>query len=85
MVMFLVKSIHLVLNFRFDVSVAYLRLIILLVVDDVPSTVRRSLTDFMNFKIKIAKSFDAHTCVHMNFKIKIAKSFDAHTCVHMDK
>jgi hypothetical protein len=67
MVMFLVlKSIHLVLNFRFDVSVAYLRLIILLVVDDVPSTVRRSLTDFMNFKIKIAKSFDAYTCVHMD-------------------
>jgi hypothetical protein len=67
MVMFLVlKSIHLFLNFRFDVSVAYLRLIILLVVGDVPSTVRRSLTDFINFKIKIAKSFDVHTCVHMD-------------------
>jgi hypothetical protein len=67
MVMLLVlKSIHLVLNFRFDVSVAYLRLIIFLVVDDVPSTVRRSLIDFMNFKIKIAKSFDAHMCVHMD-------------------
>jgi hypothetical protein len=67
MVMFLVlKSIHLVLNFRFDVSVAYLRLIILLVIGDVPSTVRRSLIDFMNFKIKIAKSFDVHTCVLMD-------------------
>jgi hypothetical protein len=39
-------------NLRFDVGVAYLRLIILSMEGDVPSTVMRSLIDFVNLKIK---------------------------------
>jgi hypothetical protein len=58
---FVMELIHLVLNPRFNVSVIYLRLIILLVVDNVPSIVRRFLTGFLNLKIKSVQSFiDAH-------------------------
>jgi hypothetical protein len=58
---FVMELIHLVLNPRFNVSVIYLRLIILLVVDNVSSIVRRFFTDFLNLKIKSVQSFiDAH-------------------------
>jgi hypothetical protein len=68
MVMLLVvKSIHPGLNFRFDVSVTYLRLIILSVVGDIP--VDNEMTDFTNLKIKSIQSFRyAHRdrmCVHV--------------------
>jgi hypothetical protein len=59
---FVMELIHLVLNPRFNVCVIYLRLIILLVVDNVPSIVRRFLTGFLNLKIKSVQSFiDAHS------------------------
>jgi hypothetical protein len=56
MVRFLmVKSTHLGLNFRFGMSIAYLRLCILLMVGDVPVNSESLLmTDFINFKIKPA-------------------------------
>jgi hypothetical protein len=58
---FVMELIHLVLNPRFNVGVMYLRLITLLVVDNVPLIVRRFLTDFLNLKIKPVQSFiDAH-------------------------
>jgi hypothetical protein len=44
-------------NPGFGVGVTYLRLIILSVVGDAPSIARRSLTDFVNLKIKPAQSF----------------------------
>jgi hypothetical protein len=49
------------LNPRFGVSVVYLCLIILLVVGGVTVTARRSLTDFVNLKIKPTQSFE---CAH---------------------
>jgi hypothetical protein len=58
---FVMELIHLVLNPRFNMSVIYLQLIILLVVDNIPSIVRRFLTGFLNLKIKPVQSFrDAH-------------------------
>jgi hypothetical protein len=47
-----VETIYPDLNPKFNVSVAYLRLIIHSVVGGVPSTMRRYLIDFMNLKIK---------------------------------
>jgi hypothetical protein len=69
MVRFLVVELtHLDLNFRFDVDVVYLRLIILLVVGDVIIDSETCLTDFVNFKIKPVQSFEgAHrdSCIRV--------------------
>jgi hypothetical protein len=60
---FVVKSIHLSSNFRFDVGVVYLRLIIFLVVGDVTIDSDVLLTNFVNLKIKSVQSFRV---VHRN-------------------
>jgi hypothetical protein len=71
MVMFLVVELnHLSLNPSFGMSVTYLRLIILLVVADVPVDSNVLLvTNFVNLKIKPTQSFEcAHrdrVCVHV--------------------
>jgi hypothetical protein len=64
-----VEPTHTGSNLRFDICVAYLWLIILSMVDDVPSTMKRSLTDFVNLQIKLVQSFGCaysdRVCVHV--------------------
>jgi hypothetical protein len=48
-----VEPIHSGSNLRFDVSVAYLWLFILLVIGNVLSIIRHTLIDFINLKIKL--------------------------------
>jgi hypothetical protein len=55
--LFVVELIYLNLNFRFNVAVLYLWLIILSVINVVLSTVKRYLTDLMNLKIKLIQFF----------------------------
>jgi hypothetical protein len=67
---FVVESIHPCLNYRFDICIIYLQLIILSVVYDVSIDSDAFLmTDFVNLKIKSAQSFkDTHrgkVCVHI--------------------
>jgi hypothetical protein len=58
MIRFLVvEPTHSSSNFRFDVSVVYLQIIILSVICDVPSIAMYSLTDFVNLKINPVQSF----------------------------
>jgi hypothetical protein len=68
MVRFLVEELsHLDSNFRFDVDVVYLRLIILLVVGDVIIDNETFLIDFVNFKIKSVQFFEGvhrDSCIH---------------------
>jgi hypothetical protein len=59
---FVVESIHLYLNYRFNICIIYLQLIILSVIYDVSIDSDAFLmTDFMNLKIKPTQSFkDTH-------------------------
>jgi hypothetical protein len=66
-------------NSRFSVGVTYLRLIIISVVRDVPSTARCSLIDFMNFKIKLTQSFRGVYRGRIYARVFIRIS--AHTCI----
>jgi hypothetical protein len=75
--MIVVEPIHPCSNPRFDVSVVYLRLIILSVVDDV--LVIHFLTDFMNLKIKLIQSFRvAYRC---RVCVRIFIGVSTHTCM----
>jgi hypothetical protein len=75
MVTFLVvEPTHPDSNPRFDVGITYLRLIILSVVGDVPVYTRRSLTDFMNLKIKSTQSFGGAHRVRVCMRVFIGVS-----------
>jgi hypothetical protein len=79
-----VEPTHLDFNPRFDVSVVYLRLIILSVIVDIPSTVRHSLIDFINLKIKSTQSFrDAHMCrIYIRIFIGVSNCICMSICVY---
>jgi hypothetical protein len=69
--LFVVELIYLNLNFRFNVAVLYLWLIILSVINIVMSIVKRSLTDFVNLKIKLIQSFKGtdKMCAYIFIKV----------------
>jgi hypothetical protein len=86
MVRFLVvKLTHPDLNLRFNMSVAYLQLIILSVVCDVPVRSETLLmTDFVNLKIKSVQSFEyAHRdWVSVRVFIRMSACTYMSICIH---
>jgi hypothetical protein len=93
MVRFLVvESTHTDSNYRFNMSVTYLWLIILSVVADVPVNSETLLViDFVNLKIKPTQTFECALLVtdFVNLKIKPAQTFEcarrARMCVFIGK
>jgi hypothetical protein len=70
-----VEPIHSGLNFRFDMSVVYLRLIIFLVIDNIPvDNDALLMTDFMNLKIKSVPSFEGACCTTLSVDMGCARS-----------
>jgi hypothetical protein len=86
MVRFLVvEPTHPGSNPIFDMGVAYLWLIILSVVGDVSSTARHSLIDFVNLKIKLARSFGGayrgRICVRVYIGVSVYTCMNICVCI----
>jgi hypothetical protein len=83
--LFVAELIYLNLNFRFNVAVLYLWLIILSVINVVLSTVKHSLTDFMNLKIKLIQSFEGADKICAYIFIEVSTHTYINICIYISK
>jgi hypothetical protein len=83
--LFVMELIYLNLNFRFNVAVLYLWLIILSVINVVLSTVKRYLTDFMNLKIKLIQFFEGADKICAYIFIEVSTHTYINICIYISK
>jgi hypothetical protein len=81
--LFVMELIYLNLNFRFNVAVLYLWLIILSVINVVLSTVKRYLTDFMNLKIKLIQFFECADKICAYIFIEVSTHIYINICIYI--